>query len=213
MSNAGMNHSEAAKLLPWYVNGTLTSSELERLVSHVETCPDCRADLELAQDMLAAVNDPAAVPMVPKPDLEQLFRRLDGPEEKRLPTSRLPWAAAAAVVALAVAAMLYFGIRGTVMVPADYFTATSETSGTMVHYVLRIEFESILNPAYRKRLLEEMGAVEVTETERPDTLRVVVPLAAGSMQDLEAYTSRFRDRDGVENIEVVAVQLPMDGPQ
>lgn len=210
MSDRTMDHAEAEELLPWYVNGTLGGSELERFTRHVETCHDCRADLQLGREMLAAVNDQAAVPIVPRPDREQLNRRLDSLEAIERRRNRLPWAVAAAAAGLAVAASLYFGIREADVAPADYVTATTDASQSPVHYVMRIEFDSLATAASRKRLLEEMGAIEAIDTERTDTLRVVVPLAARSLQDLEDFTARFRNRAEVANIEVIAVQLPME---
>lgn len=41
----GDEHQTAQTLLPWYVNGSLDEQEHERVRSHVETCPQCRADV------------------------------------------------------------------------------------------------------------------------------------------------------------------------
>lgn len=38
-------HPEVA-LLPWYANGTLASEEREQVARHLESCPDCRRELD-----------------------------------------------------------------------------------------------------------------------------------------------------------------------
>ena len=35
--------AEAARLLPWYVTGTLAATDMERVARHLERCAACRA--------------------------------------------------------------------------------------------------------------------------------------------------------------------------
>ncbi len=41
-----MNHQEAVKLLPWYVNGTLEARERRIVQEHLEKCFQCKVQLE-----------------------------------------------------------------------------------------------------------------------------------------------------------------------
>ena len=43
--------------IPWYLNGTLSDSDAALLKAHIESCADCRADVELHASMQAAVLD------------------------------------------------------------------------------------------------------------------------------------------------------------
>ena len=213
MTVARMDHDEAATLLPWYVNGTLTGTELERLEDHVGSCDECHADLVIARGMLKVINDQAAVPMVPRPNREKLFRSLDTLHGGSDREKWLPRAAVAATLALVTAALLYLGIPGTSTAPSDYFTATSSTSRPVVHYVIQIEFEAVTTPAYRAALLDDLGALESTEMPGGDTVRAVLPLGAISVEDLDAAATLIRSRAGVRSVEVVAIQLPMERGQ
>ena len=48
-------HPEAA-LLPWYVNGTLSSTERQQLATHLEGCVVCRAELEELSSLQAGLT-------------------------------------------------------------------------------------------------------------------------------------------------------------
>jgi hypothetical protein len=45
----GMVCAEVAELLPWFLNGTLKPSDVQRIRSHLESCPSCRGDLGRTQ--------------------------------------------------------------------------------------------------------------------------------------------------------------------
>ncbi|MDH3266245.1 MAG: zf-HC2 domain-containing protein, partial [Gammaproteobacteria bacterium] len=51
--------------IPWYVNGTLPDSESLRLKAHLDTCADCRADLEWHTRMRTGVLGRKLTPIVP----------------------------------------------------------------------------------------------------------------------------------------------------
>lgn len=54
-------HREAQELLPWFANGSLAGTELERVQAHLRSCAACRADLATLHTLRAAgeVHGPA----------------------------------------------------------------------------------------------------------------------------------------------------------
>lgn len=69
--------SEAARLLPWFVNGRLSAEEGERVGRHLQECAVCRADLEEQRDLRAAMRDDGPVEYAPQAGLEKTLARID----------------------------------------------------------------------------------------------------------------------------------------
>ena len=67
-------HREAQEALPWLANRTLAGTELERVWSHVQACPQCRADLALMHTWRHALQ--AAGTDLPGCDTERALARL-----------------------------------------------------------------------------------------------------------------------------------------
>ncbi len=42
-----MTCQEAERLVMPYINGSITDSELEEFLKHIDSCPDCREELEI----------------------------------------------------------------------------------------------------------------------------------------------------------------------
>jgi predicted anti-sigma-YlaC factor YlaD len=78
---------EAAQLLPWFINGTLSNADAQRVAAHLERCETCRIDAAgqgHVQDLLRA---PAQVEYSPKAGLRKLLTRIDG-AEREMPAAR-----------------------------------------------------------------------------------------------------------------------------
>lgn len=50
-------HREAQLLMPWYVTGELSTDEANLVLSHLEGCADCQADLRTEQSLHREVRD------------------------------------------------------------------------------------------------------------------------------------------------------------
>ena len=61
------SHEEVWKLLPWYVNGTLNTQEVEDVEVHLAACPVCQTELARCRDIAAAVRAAREDPWVPSP--------------------------------------------------------------------------------------------------------------------------------------------------
>lgn len=82
----GSAHSEAQRLLPWFVNATLEGEELARVVSHLAECTACQREADQLRALRSACADAAEAATLPDPHpaLLRLQRRLHAP---KTPTS------------------------------------------------------------------------------------------------------------------------------
>lgn len=101
MSERDVRHQELSQLLPWYANGTLEAEDSARLAAHLETCPECRAELASCRQLGERLRERQASAPAPHPvQLSRLLDRLDRPlpeeePEPRAPRRRDRWPAAA----------------------------------------------------------------------------------------------------------------------
>lgn len=116
-----VSHEEAARLLPWLVNGTLAAEERERMERHVRDCLACRSELREQQALRELLQRHPDAYTSAEAGFATLSQRLQarGPRRfARAPRRLLSWSrgagalavASAAAVALAVA--LWVGLRG-----------------------------------------------------------------------------------------------------
>jgi hypothetical protein len=106
-------HERTWEMLPWYVNGTLTTAEEKMVESHLASCPRCQNELDDCSAMNAALRE--AEEQVPSPHPVQLTRLLEKidalPEPEQLPaiatssawfrsSTTLRWVAAAQLLLL-----------------------------------------------------------------------------------------------------------------
>lgn len=68
---------EAARLLPWFVSGTLSAEERARMQAHLAQCPRCSADAAREQRLRQLMTQEPAVEYAPQPGLQQLLTRID----------------------------------------------------------------------------------------------------------------------------------------
>ncbi|MBS0394555.1 MAG: zf-HC2 domain-containing protein [Proteobacteria bacterium] len=69
--------AEAARLLPWFVTGRLSSDDRGRVEQHVRDCAVCRADLEAQRRIRAALRADGTVEYAPQAGLAATLARID----------------------------------------------------------------------------------------------------------------------------------------
>lgn len=71
---------EAARLLPWYLNGTLADADARHVAAHLEQCAVCRADAAGQGRVRALLRIPDPVVHSPHAGLGKLMQRIDETE-------------------------------------------------------------------------------------------------------------------------------------
>ncbi len=205
------DHDAIDLLLPWFVNDTLELAEHDRVSRHVATCAECRENVSLLAEVQAAVVRNKATPIVPQPRVDELLESIstgNSLHHRDRQQSRT-FFAAAAVTLLLIAALIFSNQEGRSGIPQRYETATSSQVGASMDYVLTIQFESGTSPAERDRVLQDIGARDVSGGSDEGSYRVIVQLSAASLEELDRYTGDLESLSEVSSVVVVALQLPM----
>ncbi len=205
------DHDEIDLLLPWYVNDTLDPDVHERVANHVATCKECQESVSLLADVQAAVLRNETTPLVPQPRVNELLESINSRDQLRKSDqspSTIYFAAAAATVLL-IATLMLTNPDDTVGVIQEYETATTTQNVASMDYVLSIQFASGSSPTDRDRVLQDMGARDVSGGSAEGSYRVIVQLSTTSLEELDRYTSDLETLPEITSVSVVALQLPM----
>lgn len=213
--NHSQAHEEIDLLLPWYVNDTLDPTEHERVARHVAGCPECRQNVSLLSDLQETVVRKTATPIVPQPRVDDLIDSIESRESAGNAQGR-SWrpllAAVAVTIVLTGGLMMIDPDRGADAI-RTFETATSNRSAPAMDYVLSIQFSPETSQSERERLLQDIGARDISGGSAEGSYRVVVQLATASLEDLDRYTNHLQSLPQVTSVRVVALQLPMKSEQ
>jgi len=208
------DHDEIDLLLPWYVNNTLDPAEHERFVKHVAACADCQESVSLLAEIQAVVTRNKATPIMPQPRVNELLDSISTDNLLRHRDRQQPMIlfVAAAVTLLLIATLILSNQDVRSGMPQKFETATSHQDGASMDYVLRIQFESGTSQTDRDRVLQDIGARDVSGGSG-GSYRVIVQLSAASLEELNRYTSDMESLSEVSSVNVLALQLPMQTEQ
>ncbi len=208
MSNVTECRHPTSELLPWYINGSLRDDERSSVDEHIQDCEQCKADCELLHELNTSVNDETIAPIVPQPDVERLFAKIDGTSNTvHANATMLRRSLVAGLIAASfiVAAIVWRG-QEVDNLPARFETATASSSATSFDYVLRIRFEDTTSDLTRDAVLSLLETKDVRK--ELEDYRVVVNVPGTTLQALEKYTQDIQSMPEVSLVEVVAIQIP-----
>ncbi len=77
-------HAEAARAIPWLVNGTLRDEAATSLREHLAACPGCQANYETEKRLYEAMRAEGPLVFAGEPSFQKLMTRIEGAE--RLPS-------------------------------------------------------------------------------------------------------------------------------
>jgi hypothetical protein len=163
-------------MLPWLVNGTLATSELETVQSHVRTCVTCRIALREQQRLRAAIQEQPTVPLSEERGFEQLTRQLEGRAGPNLLSWRLLGTPSARLAAAAMLLAAVVGVAWLVGVGGDR-GAEFRTLGK----------ESAIDD----QRIDLVFATWVSESDMRELLSDIDATIVGGPSDLGRYTVRI----------------------
>ena len=89
MATSDTEKHETLELLPWYLNGTLSDEEAERIRNRVESSPELQVELDETDSLFEALGDDVPVPMLTHERIESVMARLDEQPQHTNPVKRL----------------------------------------------------------------------------------------------------------------------------
>ena len=134
-------HDAVQKLMPWFVNGTLSAAEAGRVESHLAECGECREDLAFERQLARGV---AELPLNADDGWKAMQLRMaeEAPPVRatgtvRLLRRRVPvgWAMAGSLAASVALALVVVGLRPSAAPQQTYHTlgsAAADTQGQVV---------------------------------------------------------------------------------
>lgn len=210
-----LDHEEIDLLLPWYVNKSLDAVERERVARHVSDCEDCRQNVFLLAKIQSAVLTSAATPIVPKPRLDKLIDTISSRQSVSY-KPRESWRsliAAVAITIVLISGLILTGPGNAPGLPREYETATANQATHAMDYVLSIQFSAETSQSEHNRVLQNIGARDVSGGNAEGSYRVIVQLSAMTLEELDRFTENLQSLPEVKSVQVVALQLPLKAKQ
>ena len=209
------DHDEIDLLLPWYVNDTLDPAEHDRVTNHVATCRECQENVSLLADVQAAVVRNEATPLVPQPRVNELLEAINTDKQLRQGngSQSMTYFAAAAATLLLITTLILTDPDDTAGVAQEFETAITTQNSVSMDYVLSIQFASDSSPTDRDRVLQDIGARDVSGGSDEGSYRVIVQLSTTSLEELDRYTGDLESLPEIKSVSVVALQLPVKAEQ
>lgn len=65
-----------SELIPWHLNGRLSSEDKLRVVQHLQHCKQCNAELNMQRHIHAAITTSGKIEIAPQPSFNKLWERI-----------------------------------------------------------------------------------------------------------------------------------------
>lgn len=199
--------------IPWYLNDTLTEAETTRVREHIESCADCRADLELHSSMRSTVLGREVTPILPQTRAADITGIGKTGRSRHRANSRT-WsrlsavAAGVAIIGVALLVGLY-SIDFTEERGQVFQTATSTGSPKGIDYILQVRFEDTVSEPQRAKIAAQLDGMVKWTVNDSGVYEIHVQLPTPSLEALKDYEQRTDALPGVQSAEFTALQLPM----
>jgi hypothetical protein len=220
--NLDREHHEISGLIPWYLNGSISELERQRVDAHLLLCGNCRNDLAQERLVYQAMTAETAVEYMPAASLKRLQARLDGIDAAVSADARtevaasgkprrlsVPWqglmAASVAVMAVALSLLAADGrFKIGARTAPNYYTVTTPTTHPQGE-VIRAVFSPTVTLVELQAILDEAQLRIISGP----TEAGVYSLAANSRRPVRSSLALLREHSTVRFAEST---LPSMGP-
>jgi Putative zinc-finger len=205
-------HREVWELLPWLINGSLTTAQLRRVEQHLDECGECRTERDAQRLLRQQIQSEESVVHTPHASLRKLMARIDHgetasmPAEKSSPASRRTRWLAAAVVVQTVGLIALTGVMswklGEIRGAPRYQTLSAQAPAGTHGATARVVFSDSLPLDDFASLLRSYDAQIVAGPSEAGVYTLVFPTLEA--RDLGAVLARLRSNPSVRFAEVAA---------
>jgi hypothetical protein len=190
-----LEHQRAIELLPWYVNGTLSEPERERVDAHVRHCVPCRLALREQRELQTVVREHPAVHVSAERGFDRLMRRIDGTSGSARDKA---WASGHRL-AIAASIVLAFTALGATVYVASNLRAPAD------------EFRTLANgTAERGARIDVIFTEGVTENAMRELIRAFGASLVAGPSEAGRYTIEVRGTRGADELERTLATLNED---
>ncbi|WP_045226237.1 zf-HC2 domain-containing protein [Methyloterricola oryzae] len=77
------DHDDVLMLLPWYANGTLVGSDLDKVRNHLKVCLTCRREMASAEFLVAGLQREPVMEISYKPSFDRLMVQIRREEQAK----------------------------------------------------------------------------------------------------------------------------------
>ena len=195
MREAQHKHREIEELIPWYLNGTLSESEMDLVTQRLRECSHCREDVYQAlifARSFSTTTGPESTDLAAiNSSLSELLSSLDAPPEV---THRKSVARAVAMAAIAAFALISFTFILWFMPPLEqqYQPLTSEVPYSTNGTVFQMVFARDENHQDIMRALDESGLRLLSGPSSQGVYRVELPPHLDANPTMALVKSRAR---------------------
>jgi len=201
-------HEDIARLIPWYVNGTLADDEQRLVQKHLDSCLPCRAELTFQRQLARSVRESDVDSDAVSAHFASLLKQIDaasvpsegmtgptlarGASGKRVLTNS-NWLALAAALALVASGLGLFWPgteRAVGELPGDYRTLSAPVTaaGEIV-----LAFQQDASETMIAEMLTEYGFEAVSRAEDQRLWRVRRIATGRGDAELSAILARLRE--------------------
>jgi hypothetical protein len=221
-------HENAARLIPWLLNGTLSEQEAAELQDHLAGCAACRAELDAERRLYEALKADGPLVFGGEASFEKLIARIEADEEVRnapelaAPVVAVPakkafggrpawhasgpvrWLAAAVLIEAIGLALGPWVWRGPLS-PAPYQTLSSAPLHYGAGVRVRVVFTPQLSLDQLQQLLQRIGAHVVDGPTQAQAYTLGFAEASVSPQSLRSRLAILRADAHVRLAEPIGV--------
>ena len=188
-------HETAAKLLPWFVNGSLNESEHALVDAHIKICESCQVDLKQIFYVSNEINDLSVDWNVNHEQARLKFAAMLGSRDNRITE---PYGRSATLTLTSCAGLLLIAALGMLFLPQEDSFETMSSNSPSASTVLQIIFSDNTSERSMHKILFAEGNTVLSGPTRLGVYRVSI----GPPVQIDETIEKFRNNSNIRFVEL-----------